>query len=313
MEGSAVILAVIGTILILGGPIAGYFVFRYKYGQRIKLADARERKLKARALKINKARRSSTGSPFSDSASESEDTVSLLKEEVEQKSLELSIVRQDYELEFRVLNEENNALRTEISSLKGEPVEVQDVVRKDRTAAFRTSPSKAEPEETEEVSDIFEYLYPEASETIIPESEDISSQEKPEPLQPDSTETTDREEPEVESASVRPDRPPKSFEPKTPEESAEPTVPLPAFKPVFDLIGAQAEVPPDTSEIRRIVQLPDEQFRLLSDLGYATLDKIACLSSSEVRRLTEILKLQTTVIESAWIPNAQLKLFDGKK
>ena len=90
-------------------------------------------------------------------------------------------------------------------------------------------------------------------------------------------------------------------------------MPLPAFKPVFDLIGAQAEVPPDTSEIRRIVQLPDEQFRLLSDLGFATLDKIACLSTSEVRRLTEILKLQTTVIESDWIPNAQLKLFDGKK
>ncbi len=484
MEGSAVILAITGAILILGGPLAGYFVFRYRYGKRLELADTRERQLKSRELKLDRSRRPPPGSPFEGSESEAEDTISMLKEDVEQKSLELSIVRQDYELEIRVLKEEASGLRNDIARLRGEPVEVQDIVdtpisdlhgapsaRGEQPASsespiektdlppvvrvpekpptptsFEASPSypggdsiddtqqeeerpapastrESQPEEApesetmeywvmsddssgisagivdenqpdetekEEVTDleddmpeafdddvpeentldlrddevdIYDYLFPEEAthanpeaEAVEPESESVSESEdaaceaapvdlndRPDedntleterkeqrpnegsasqdsPRQDSGTndeeELDSRPKTEKEASPARPDRPPKSFEPKSPEEAVERVkspVPFPAFTPVSDLMQSQDDPPVEAATLQQIVQLPDEQYQLLTELGYASLDKIACLSSSEVRRLSDIFNLPSTVIESDWIPNAQLKLFERDK
>lgn len=326
-------MAIAGALLILGGPLVGYLYYRFRFKQKIDSLSARQRRLHTKGVDITP--------PLVEKSSSHgetpgiEDTLQLLREDIEQKSLELSIVRQDYEIEIKVLRDENASLRDEISKLRGTPVEVRDIVPESPHVVEVTEYYSTLTPESEEVEDVIEpqadayaYLYPDASESTdiydldiveeIGEPETDDTVVEPEEMKDTNSGTEDEKPPATKDAnreapSVRFDRPPKLKETRGQKLENEPRhgpVPLPTFTPVFELLGGKIENGRDRSAVRGVVRLSDDQFEVLTDLGYATLDKIACLSSSEVHRLADIFKLQTSVIETDWIPNAQLQLFE---
>ncbi len=67
----------------------------------------------------------------------------------------------------------------------------------------------------------------------------------------------------------------------------------------------------ETSEeatVRKIVQLSEEDFNVLLELGYASLRILANLSSSEVRRLSDVFGVAASKIEQSWVPTARAHL-----
>jgi len=60
--------------------------------------------------------------------------------------------------------------------------------------------------------------------------------------------------------------------------------------------------------IQEIVKLSDGQFSLLQELGYASLKRLSNLSSSEVRRLSDLFSVSAAQIEQSWIPTARAHL-----
>jgi len=60
--------------------------------------------------------------------------------------------------------------------------------------------------------------------------------------------------------------------------------------------------------IREIVKLSPEGYDLLADLGYASLIKLANLTSSEVRRISDLFAVSASDIEQSWVPTARAHL-----
>jgi len=92
---------------------------------------------------------------------------------------------------------------------------------------------------------------------------------------------------------------------------------LPEFRAVSTFIErrsalsqvADPVLPVDKNEaVREIVQLSEEDFDVLLDLGYASLKILANLSSSEVRRLSDVFGVSASQIEQTWVPTARAHL-----
>jgi hypothetical protein len=64
----------------------------------------------------------------------------------------------------------------------------------------------------------------------------------------------------------------------------------------------------ESETVREIVQLPEADFDVLLDLGYTSLKILANLSSSEVRRLSDVFGVSASQIEQAWVPTARAHL-----
>ncbi len=99
---------------------------------------------------------------------------------------------------------------------------------------------------------------------------------------------------------------------QTADSSVEATTGYPAFTPVSFLMSEKPTVTVE-SQFKSLVRLSDDQYDLLNELGYGSMEKIAKLSSTEVRRLAEIFSIPAQRIESDWIPNAQLILFERNR
>ena len=103
--------------------------------------------------------------------------------------------------------------------------------------------------------------------------------------------------------------------PATPTEGEESSVPkpnpmasLPRFQNLSELVINRTEQElksPTRSSVVAITNLSEEQFLLLEDLGYADPNKMANLSKSEIRRLSEIFRINPQVIKTEWIPGAR--------
>ena len=103
--------------------------------------------------------------------------------------------------------------------------------------------------------------------------------------------------------------------PATPSEGEESSVPkpnpmasLPPFQNLSELVINTTEQElksPTRSSVVAITNLSEEQFLLLEDLGYADPNKMANLSKSEIRRLSEIFRINPQVIKTEWIPGAR--------
>jgi|GEM_PF-3509864 len=92
---------------------------------------------------------------------------------------------------------------------------------------------------------------------------------------------------------------------------------LPQFKSldqvIEELFSESLEGPKEESNenlvlIREIVKISDEQFSLLQELGYASLKRLSNLSSSEVRRLSDLFAVSAAQIEQSWVPTARAHL-----
>jgi len=380
MESSALIVAIAGVILITLGPLAGYLFFRYRYGRRISDLEYRESSLHAREVDFNRTRYQASTARIHQSTASGEDTLSLLREEVEQKSLELSIVRQDYELELKTLRQETASLRSEIGHLRGEPVSIQDIdpasgvetpdsslsssytdfeeIDEDESTPDEPAPYEPAPDEPvldELVQDEPELDEPAPAESVLDEPTlDELVQDEPELDEPDDFEPVPGEDFETESRvffDISPDTPysndntdpdPIESAPESEDEdwdedvfrflypegtdgdepveieslsrpsdsSTEATkTDYPTFTPVSFLMPEDSAVTSE-SHFKSLVRLSDDQYDLLDELGYGSMEKIAKLSSTEVRRLAEIFSIPAQRIESDWIPNAQLILFE---
>ena len=87
-----------------------------------------------------------------------------------------------------------------------------------------------------------------------------------------------------------------------------PMVSFPRFQNLLELVINRTEQElksPTRSSVVAITNLSEEQFLLLEDLGYADPNKMANLSKSEIRRLSEIFRINPQVIKTEWIPGAR--------
>ena len=64
----------------------------------------------------------------------------------------------------------------------------------------------------------------------------------------------------------------------------------------------------DKALIQSIVSLDPDSFSLLDELGYASLTRLAQLSTSEVRRLAQVFRIDPDLIEQDWKPTATAHL-----
>jgi hypothetical protein len=92
---------------------------------------------------------------------------------------------------------------------------------------------------------------------------------------------------------------------------------LPEFRAVSTFIDRRSAIsqeadpvlPISENEIvREIVQLSEADLDVLLDLGYASLRILANLSSSEVRRLSDVFGVSASQIEQTWVPTARTHL-----
>ncbi|GMQ80832.1 MAG: hypothetical protein BMS9Abin05_0261 [Rhodothermia bacterium] len=362
---------IILTIIWLAAGIAGgFFLYRVRHKKELGLFEARETALGNREKEFARIRAAMKAQKRTDNSDTLEATITLLREELEQKSLEISITKEEHDLDLRILQDE-------IESLKRGPGEAAGFVYEIEDVEFSTeSFSEASSETISEEMDASENVAPDAPDNesddspITPASSESEKGESKAPGSEPSEKAEPEREPyekaeparepsekvesvtdwatniisyifgeisstigtsEVESAAKGPT--PPEAEPSSDQkhgerqiETGDITIPeFPQFKSLTDLFpllnldeGDSETLDPDESSsetkavgLQILLGLTDGEFRDLRELGLASYESIAQLSSSDISSLSEKFEIPASRIEQIWISGAQLRLYEG--
>lgn len=346
---------------LAGGFFAGFFLFRLRFKKELGLYEARETALKNREEEVERIRASLRSNQEIAGTSNPEATIKMLREDLEQGSIELSIAKQEFDLELTVLREEIESLKSSDTNSGRYPVEIVDV-------EFESTESSDLPEEPGEVEDD---ALPEpatgdagghkermSSEKVVEEEtegelEELAEESEEQPrrtaepiedtesagdwatsvityllgdfLSPSSDE--DEKSSVLDESELPEEEPLTETVLETSSEFALETVPYPKFCSLAEFVslddltngnGIAIETNPESinsnaeeAGLQVLLDLTDLQFRRLRELGFASYEKIAELSSPDIRRLTEEFQISSERIEQIWISSAQLRLYEG--
>jgi len=384
-----IVLLLSGLVVLAVGLFLGYRLSLSHLEDRFQDVEEKEKTLQRRRVAEQRERYQESTSRIHRAQGEQESKNLILREELEQKKLELSIMKQDTQLDLDVLRLEKESLEEEVGRLKGDAVSFTELdhsdipviealeSNEDLLEVLSEDPSPAEtleiPEESVEeesanesefapvvVSELesdpeppvdHDFEFPEILDRdsnldLERLSDDIRETEPDEGLEagelsfhwtPEPRNGTRRRKPKTpemdqESMAARRrrnvplengfaihDDAPRAGTGEQPRSAGSGTSPqiLPEFKAVSTFIErrspvaqvADSALPMSESEtVREIVQLPEADFDVLLDLGYTSLKILANLSSSEVRRLSDVFGVSASQIEQAWVPTARAHL-----
>ncbi len=358
----AVLLIVLIMACLAGGFFGGFFLFRMRFKKGLGLYEARVTALKAREEEMERMRASPRSSRMTESTSASEATIKMLREDLEQGSIDLSIARQEFDLELSVLREEIESLRSGDNNSGRYPVEIVDVefestdlpekqgeVQDDEVLEATSDSARQQKEQVgseEEVEEETEEVSQEEQEEKQPRraTEPVEETKSPgdwaesvisyllgdlfstptgeneKSLVPEESETSEKE---LRAETVT----------ETSSEFALETSSYPRFRSLVEFVSfedltngngngngfgnAVVSAPESINSkaeeagLQVLLDLTDPQFRRLSAMGFASYEKIAELSSPEIRSLAEEFQISSERIEQIWISGAQLRLYEG--
>lgn len=101
---------------------------------------------------------------------------------------------------------------------------------------------------------------------------------------------------------------PFASEPDAIDPPRRPVPQRPAFKPVSDLVETENGTP-TSPPLQRLLKMNAEQYALLEEIGYATVDRIASLTPIAIERLSGIFGVPESEIRDHWVPDAQKAVF----
>lgn len=312
---------VLTIVWFAGGVAGGFFLYRVRNKKDLGLFEAREKALGNREKELTRIRSIMKAQQPTDNSDTLEATITMLREEIEQKSLDISIAKEDYDLETRILRDEIESLKSGEGAAAGfayeiedvafstEPSEIEESIEPEKESSESESPETRSSENEESVTDwatnIISYLFG-----------DFDSSADQEPV------NSADEEPTTQKAESVTDQ--KGSE--LPVETSDVTIPeFPQFKSLTDLFPLLILDEDDsdvldsdnpTQEIKAVglqmlLDLSDDEFGVLAELDLDSYESIAELSSADISILSERFEIPATRIEQIWISGAQLRLFEG--
>lgn len=264
-----------GLALLIAGPAVGWFLAVWRLRRREEDVEERERRVKLRELELQRTTfQDSTTRIHASGRPDESDVLASYKEQLEQLALDRDMLEKEHALELKSLHEVISGLRGDLHDFRNDPSAVEDVAfTDDETDWIEAGMDATRFDEPEPVPE------PEPE----PEPEDTFDFHWTSPLTP----------------------PPPVSKPRIESSSPRPEVRMrPSFRPVSDLVDENAPRP-----LQRLLRLNDDQFGLLDEIGYATVDRIASLTPVAVSRLSEIFGIPASRIEMDWIPDAQKAVF----
>ena len=382
-----IVLLLSGLVVLVLGLFFGYRLALSRLEDRFQDVAEKEKTIQRSLIAAERERYQESTSRIHRSQGEQESKNLILREELEQKKLELSILKQDTQLDLDVLRREKESLEEEVGRLKGDSVtftefdhtetpviealegneDRQEVLSEDHSPEKNLEPPEESVEkESADESDFAPVVIAESESDLQPTvdhdfefpeildrdsnldferlSEDIRETERDEPLEADElsfhrtleprngTRQRKAKTPEMDQESMAAERRRNvqlengvAIRDSTPSVGEQPGIAgpgtspqiLPEFRAVSTFIErrsvmpqvADPVLPTDENEtVREIVQLSEEDFDVLLDLGYASLKILANLSSSEVRRLSNVFGVSASHIEQTWVPTARAHL-----
>ncbi|MCH8122981.1 MAG: hypothetical protein IH853_07665 [Bacteroidetes bacterium] len=325
---------VLTIVWFAGGIAGGIFLYRIRNKKELGLFEARKTALGNREKELARIRAAMKAEQRTDNSGILEATVTVLREELDQQSLEISIAKEEHGLELRILQDEIESLTRGPAETAGFAYEIEDVTfsteSSSETEPPETGSSETEPPETG------------SSETGPPET--VSSETEPAENQEsvtdwptndfsylfsDATAESNRNEEEPSEKESFPAKNKASLD-LTPSEkqmeTGDITIPeFPPFKSLVELFPLLKLDAPDSETIEEdksgsktraaglqmLLGLADHEFSQLRELGFNSYESIAELSSSDISHLSEKFNLPASRVEQIWISGAQLRLFEG--
>ena len=143
---------VLTIVWFAGGIAGGIFLYRIRNKKELGLFEARKTALGNRETELARIRAAMKAEQRTDNSGILEATVTVLREEVEQQSLEISIAKEEHGLELRILQNEIESLTRGPAETAGFAYEIEDVTfsteSSSETEPPETGSSETEPPET---------------------------------------------------------------------------------------------------------------------------------------------------------------------
>ncbi|MCZ6705547.1 MAG: hypothetical protein O6942_06575 [Bacteroidetes bacterium] len=148
----AIEIIVLTIVWLAGGIAGGFFLYRIRNKKELGLFEARKTALGNRETELARIRAAMKMEQRTDNSVKLEATVTLLREELEQQSLEISIAKEEHGLELRILQDEIESLTRRPGETAGFAYEIEDVIFSTESSSEKeppeTAPSVTEPPET---------------------------------------------------------------------------------------------------------------------------------------------------------------------
>jgi len=334
---------------LAGGFFGGFFLFRMRFKKELGLYEARETALKNREEESARIQASLKPKQVAGGSVNPEATIEMLREDLEQRSIELGIAQQEFELELLVLREEIATLKGGGNKSRLFPVEVVDV-------EFESTESSELPGEA--VADVDDEIPGSTTDDAEqqqepPISEEDSHEEQKEKRVQHTEEPAETVKNAVDWATSVISDLLGDFLPLSSGENGGAAVPaeseireeelLPETvgetsgefvlqKPIYprfrslvnfvsldDLTNGNAEKTKteplksnaEEAGLQVLLDLTDPHFHRLKEMGFASYEHIAELTTRDIHRLAEEFQIPIERIEKVWISGAQLRLFEG--
>ncbi len=122
-----IVLLLSGLVVLVLGMFLGYRLSLSRLKERFQDVAEKEKALQRRRVAAQRERYQESTSRIHRAQGEQESKNLILREELEQKKLELSILRQDMQLDLDVVRGEKESLEAEIGRLKGDDVSFSEI------------------------------------------------------------------------------------------------------------------------------------------------------------------------------------------
>lgn len=300
------------------GTGLGFLLARYRHALCVQSLAEKERQIRHMRVQLHQDSRHESTAQGPTLNQEDSILAQDPKEELEQARLDLLLLREDKRIELALFREENEQLRSDLDRFNSASAQFVDVVPSDHKEPQEPDVivGAGWVEEPEVISIAAEKDSDSAIKPpneVIPDSEPVSAETEP---SEESTELAIHWEPPSRKLSPILDSPNERIEGDRMGSDHTSTNPLPVYQPLSIIMkhwatpnvidsGPESGIRTESTLIRSIVQLSDDGFELLSQLGYATLDKLADLSPSEIRRLAAIFRINEMDIDQGWMPAAK--------
>ena len=190
---------VLTIVWFAGGITGGIFLYRIRNKKELGLFEARKTALGNREKELARIRAAMKAEQRTDNSGILEATVTVLREELDQQSLEISIAKEEHGLELRILQDEIESLTHGPGETAGFAYEIEDVTFNTESSSETEPPETAssETEPTETASSETEPPEKVSFETGPPET--VSSE-----TEPSETGSSETEPPETASSETEP-------------------------------------------------------------------------------------------------------------
>jgi hypothetical protein len=338
-------LIVIVLLATTGGALGGYFWTKIRFAN--KNEDLYDLEQELRRQRVEMQRQSYQESTIRinqiSKTPEPKEATQELENLLREREREYLIFEQEAQFELNLCREENQALKEELAAFTGISLDSQKMMGPDLFEDAKEIPFENDETSELDLATSADLAEPEESESQAPAdpAEPQEPMEPREPMEPMEQESiTPAAERDLEAKDVNdsdlssfpadkaPDPDPESIDNENiqppyeefefhwtqdPEINPSSSRVLPVFQSVSAFVSESVHPSPGNAadpeeKLTSLPGLRPDKFDLLSDLGYASKQKLSGLSQEEISKLSEIFRIPVEVIRLNWIQSTRSRL-----